>query len=466
MDISFMLNILITFLSNHQILAYFILFFSSLFETIIGFSFFIYGEIFFLAGAILAGMGILNIWLVVIVLYVGGLLGDSTSYFLGRKYGFSLYQYLEGKGFFKKYINKNNYEKGFRFFKKYGGKSVFFARFLGPVSWITPFLAGIHKLDYKIFLKYDFPAVILGIGQFIVVGYIAGIHYKTLLNLFFRYSFILLFVGITLIYLYIYLKKSGYISKFKRKWLFSKKKLLLITIKHFILIITTITIIFLVFLFYLSFGYSGVNYPQNTHTNQTILLNNAYLNNCENLNTYYFDSNSTAIQPINVIFITNETISKILDGNWIKINIFKDNKFSFWNYIMSIKNQNLPVSNLYMRNLSQNTAYQYGRSSIIEREHIRFWSFVDESNLNQRIYLGSISDDDGFTVGFYNYFLTPLHEINQNVDKSRDLLYYYLLTKQGINCKYIQTNCKVKKLRHDDDQRYYTDGKILLCIAK
>jgi len=82
-----------------------------------------------LIGAIFAGMGILNIWLVTLLFYLGGFLGDNVSYFLGKKYGFHLYQYLENKSFLKKYINKKQYAKGLTFFKKYKKHSIFFARF-------------------------------------------------------------------------------------------------------------------------------------------------------------------------------------------------------------------------------------------------------------------------------------------------------------------------------------------------
>lgn len=467
MDIFFTLNGIIAFLSNHQILIYLILFLSSFFEIITRFSFLVYGKIFFLIGAILAGMGILNIWLVIAVLYAGGLLGDSTSYFLGRKYSASFYQYLENKGFLKKYIiNEISYTKGLRFFEKYGGHSVFFARFLGPISGVTPFLAGIYKLNYKTFLKYDLPAIILGIGQFIIVGYFSGIYYKTLLSLFFKYSFILLFAGLVLVYLYVYLKRKKYISKFKKRWILNKKKLFIITIKHFALITVTITTLFLIFLFYLSFDYNKTVRPTGIQVNKTILLNNTYLNNCKNLNTYYFDSSSNIIQPINVVFITDKNISNILGNGWIKIDIFKKNGFSLKDFITSIKNKTLPVSNLYMNNLSQNTAYQYKESSMTKRKHIRFWNFINENNFSQNIYLGSISNDDGITFEFYNYFITPVHEINPNIDKSRDFLRNYLLNQKNISCKYIHTDCRVKKNKHSDEQRYYTDGKILLCKIK
>ncbi|HHD92644.1 MAG TPA: hypothetical protein ENL06_03450 [Candidatus Portnoybacteria bacterium] len=464
----FSLKPFIDFLFHHQVLSYLILFLGSYFETVIGISFFVYGEIFFLAGSILAGMNILNIWLVILVFYLGGVLGDSTSYFLGRKYGYQLYQYL-GKNFFlKRYLNKDNYQKGSNFFKKYGKYSVFFARFLGPISWITPFLAGIYNLNYKTFLIFDFPAVILGIGQFIIVGYFAGIHYKILLNLFFKYLFIILFLLIILLYFYLQFKKfkrKKYFLDLTKKWTKNKKKLIIATIKYFVFVVTTIIIIFFLFLFYLSFVYQGSTSYTNIKKNKSILLNNKYLNNCKNLNTYYFDSPSSIIQPINIVLITNKDIPTILKNDWIKDNIFKKENHSFKNFLIDLKNKTLPVSNLYANNISQDVAYQYKKKSLTKREHIRFWSFTNKNNPAQKIYLGSISNDDGFTFKFYNHFFSPIHEVNKNIDKSRDFFYQYLLKQKNIkvDCRYIQTKCQVKKTKGAEDQQYYTDGKILLC---
>lgn len=153
---------------------YFILFFGSYFETVIGFSFFVYGELFFLAGAILAGLGVLNIYLVSAVFFIGGILGDNTSYVLGYKFGDKIYGFFSRIWFFKKYFTKKNYTLMEKYFRKHGGKSVFLARFLGPISWITPFFAGVFKLRYGSFIAHEVPAAILGISQFIVIGYLFG----------------------------------------------------------------------------------------------------------------------------------------------------------------------------------------------------------------------------------------------------------------------------------------------------
>src|SRR3990167_3403522 len=80
------------FLAAHALLSYLVLFFGSYFETLIGVGFFIYGEMFFIPGALLAGAGVLNIWVVAFVLILGGILGDSSSFALGRRYGASVFK--------------------------------------------------------------------------------------------------------------------------------------------------------------------------------------------------------------------------------------------------------------------------------------------------------------------------------------------------------------------------------------
>ena len=103
-----------TFLAAHTLLSYVVLFFGSYFETLIGVGFFIYGEIFFISGALLAGAGVLNIWLVALALIVGGILGDSSSFALGRRYGTSIFKEHN------KIFNHTNYQKGLDFLRNMG----------------------------------------------------------------------------------------------------------------------------------------------------------------------------------------------------------------------------------------------------------------------------------------------------------------------------------------------------------
>jgi membrane-associated protein len=148
-------------------------------------SFFVYGEFFFLPGAILAGTGVLNIWVVACAVYIGGILGDSSSFWIGKKWGARLFQ--EGKWIF----NAANHERGRAFFEKYGVRAIFLARFMGPVSWVTPFLAGTYNVPYGRFLAYNIPAVIIGIGQFLIAGYLFGAMHGNFIHQLHVYGLIL-----------------------------------------------------------------------------------------------------------------------------------------------------------------------------------------------------------------------------------------------------------------------------------
>ncbi len=156
------------FLTVHYDLAYPVLFILSFAETLIGIGFFVYGELIFLPAAALAGAGILNIWLVSAALILGGVAGDGVSFWIGREYGAAFLANRKGKW------ARLAEEKGEAFFEKHGSRAAFLARFMGPLSWVTPFFAGMHGMAYRSFFINNTPGVILGIGQFIVAGYLGG----------------------------------------------------------------------------------------------------------------------------------------------------------------------------------------------------------------------------------------------------------------------------------------------------
>lgn len=191
-----------TFLAAHTLLSYSVLFFGSYFETLIGVGFFIYGEIFFVPGALLAGVGVLNIWFVASALILGGVFGDSSSFALGRRYGTSIFKEHN------KIFNHTNYQKGLDFFAKYGTKSVFFARLLGPVSWITPFLAGTYNVPYQKFLGYNIAGVTVGIGQFLIVGYFFGANYQAALSIIKQDAAIVAIIAILVLAVYYIIKRN------------------------------------------------------------------------------------------------------------------------------------------------------------------------------------------------------------------------------------------------------------------
>lgn len=192
---------LVHWLAIHPHIAYAVLFLGAYFETLIGTCFFIPGEAFFLAGSILAGHGVLNPVLVVPSLYSGALLGDSSSYWIGRISKGSIFR--EGRRF----LSMENYHRGHVIFRRYGPKAIFFARFLGPISWITPFLAGVYKVPYKTFVAYNVPGIFLGVGQFLLIGYFFGYKYQSVLWFVERYFVLLIIIALLIVTSHWYMRQ-------------------------------------------------------------------------------------------------------------------------------------------------------------------------------------------------------------------------------------------------------------------
>lgn len=169
-------------LAEQSHMAYAVLFLGAFFETLIPISLVVLGEVFFLAGALLAGMGALNVWAVLAVLYAGGILGDNASYWMGRRYGSSLFERLAHWPVLGRLVHHDNYRRGVEFFERRGAMAVFAARLSGPLSWVMPAMAGVFGLDYATFIRFNTLGILIGIGQFIVVGYFFGANLPSILE--------------------------------------------------------------------------------------------------------------------------------------------------------------------------------------------------------------------------------------------------------------------------------------------
>lgn len=177
------LNSLITFVEAHKNYAYFLLFIGACIETIFPISVFVYGEVFFLAGSILAGIGLLKIWIIAPLLILWGIVWDNISFHLGRYFWKNILNFLRHHPFFWKILHQRNYQYLKKHFKERWGYTVFIARFWGPLSRITPFFAGSFKLPYSTFLLFNTPWVVWGIWMFIIVWYYFGQNFDSILNI-------------------------------------------------------------------------------------------------------------------------------------------------------------------------------------------------------------------------------------------------------------------------------------------
>jgi len=139
-------------------------------ETGLFFGFFLPGDSLLLPIGILASQGYINPWYFLLAAAAGAILGDSLGYYLGRRYGPSVFVKEEDSFFF----NKNYIEKTERFYQKHGRLTIFLARFTPFVRTFAPPLAGVGRMPYRIFAFWNIMGGIIWPGLLIGVGYYFG----------------------------------------------------------------------------------------------------------------------------------------------------------------------------------------------------------------------------------------------------------------------------------------------------
>ena len=114
----------------------------------------------------IAGISLLTLQ---IALTFAAIIGDQVGYFLGRKTGEAIFSKEDGMFFKKKYVVEAH-----EFYEKYGIAAIIACRFIPIFRTFVPFIAGVAKMDYPIFLRWDILGGTLWINSLLVGGYLLG----------------------------------------------------------------------------------------------------------------------------------------------------------------------------------------------------------------------------------------------------------------------------------------------------
>ena len=121
----------------------------------------------FAAGALAALEGsVLNIWLMIVLLMIAAILGDTVNYWIGHTLGEKAYE--------SKWVKKEYIDKTHEFFEKHGGKTIFLARFVPIIRTFAPFVAGVGQMSYKYFFSYNVIGGLVWVPLFSLAGYFFG----------------------------------------------------------------------------------------------------------------------------------------------------------------------------------------------------------------------------------------------------------------------------------------------------
>lgn len=157
--------------------------------------FFVPGETILIAAAIFAGLGELNIFAVIIVAFLGALIGDNIGYLIGLFGGRALIKRW-GKYIF---LTEKKLHKVEHLYNKHGGLVVAGARFVDVLRQANGIIAGVSKMPWKKFLKFNALGAILWVGFWSSAGYFGGSHVRVLL----RYQLYVSIIIISLLIFYI-----------------------------------------------------------------------------------------------------------------------------------------------------------------------------------------------------------------------------------------------------------------------
>src|SRR5690606_1205610 len=125
----------------------------------------------FAAGMLAAQQNDLNVWIVIVLLLIAAISGDSLNYSIGQKFGMKVTRI---KIFGKQFVQQEHIDKTHSFYEKYGSKTIVIARFVPIVRTLAPFVAGIGRMSYKTFITYNILGAILWVVGVTLVGYFLG----------------------------------------------------------------------------------------------------------------------------------------------------------------------------------------------------------------------------------------------------------------------------------------------------
>ncbi|HJR78476.1 MAG TPA: DedA family protein [Anaerolineales bacterium] len=153
-------------ISQYGTWTYAILFLIIFMETGFVVTPFLPGDSLLFAAGTFAALGSMNVWLLVVLLIIAAIAGDTVNYWIGH--------YLGERAYNIKWVKREYLERTHAFFEKHGGKTIFLARFVPIVRTFAPFVAGMGRMSYGYFFSYNVFGGIVWVFLFTLLGYFFG----------------------------------------------------------------------------------------------------------------------------------------------------------------------------------------------------------------------------------------------------------------------------------------------------
>jgi len=155
---------LLDFIQTHQDWAIAVMFITAFGESFAFLSLLFPGTTLLIAAGALIKTGSLPLWPILIGAVLGATLGDTVSFWIGKRFGGGLTRIWP----FTR--NPELLAAGMQFFHRHGGKSVFIGRFFGPVRAIVPLAAGIMRMSPRLFWITNVTSALIWAPMLVLAG--------------------------------------------------------------------------------------------------------------------------------------------------------------------------------------------------------------------------------------------------------------------------------------------------------
>jgi membrane-associated protein len=165
------------------------------------------GETAALIGGVLASLHHVNLVLILIVIVVCAIVGDSVGYEVGKILGPWLVEHRPLRGHAA--VNR-----GQALLARFGGPAVFLGRWVALARALVPGLSGMSGMRYRTFIVYNAAGGIAWGTTFVLIGYAAGTSYTKVARTVGVYSLVILGVVVAAVIAFLLVRRR----REERKW--------------------------------------------------------------------------------------------------------------------------------------------------------------------------------------------------------------------------------------------------------
>lgn len=126
--------------------------------------------------------------LLLMLMMMAAIIGNMFGFWFGKKAGETLYKRQDSFFFRKKHVEITK-----AYYEKHGGKTLILGRFLPIIRTFAPILAGVIKIDFKIFMLYNVIGAVAWIGSIGSIAFYLGKQFPQVEN-YLGYIFVALII--------------------------------------------------------------------------------------------------------------------------------------------------------------------------------------------------------------------------------------------------------------------------------